>query len=635
MRRIVAALAEILWVVLLLALTATCAFHPLYAPDFFWHLKLGEVIAADGIPRTDLFSSAQPDRPYVQFNWLWELGAAQLVQAYGLHAVRVVQACLMTASIGALYLLARRVSPRRELACLVSALGLLWFEDRFQERPASLVLLFVVALAPWLLGGYRERSLLALGLASAGLGIVWSNLHGGESLLLPLCFAALALGAALGRQQLQGRRAALGLAISGLALLCSPTFLSGMGSWLGTIGTQVQAGNEEWQPAWSMLRQGLRPSYLLIALGPTLVAVAWGLEQWVRYRKSGKEALDLGEVVLCAGLLALAHQAVRNVFLALVPLLFMLKRAAPQANLVKRTAIVACALGLLGVVAEDALLHSYGSPARLQAALHWDLGPDTFPELAADFVHEAGLEGGAINDGRWGGYLIWRLWPAVRVFADSRHHFTPDMWPIFRGSHDALQRAAALDEAHARYGTELAIFRGPTFPLGAPAHYRLLFKAGDQEVFQDLRGKNAQQNLERTRQWLEKHGQPLVDADDPQLSERARRIGAQRYLATPFAKEQSAEARRAMYSPDVKERVKAVQTLAGLLYKTGEHAPAAGLYDQALRFEPNDPVLRYQAAQNLFAGGQRERAKALLEVVVKSDLPERQLRRAQAMLNAN
>ncbi|HKP60437.1 MAG TPA: tetratricopeptide repeat protein [Polyangiales bacterium] len=627
-------LSEVCWLVLLLGVVAACAFHPLYAVDFFWHLKLGQVIADSGsIPRTNLFSSAAPERGYVQFNWLWDLAAAQVVRAFGLHGVRVLQTLLMAASFAGLYALARRLTPRRELACLVSALGLVWFEDRFQERPAALVLAFVIALAPFLLGGHRERSAGWLAAGCALIGVLWSNLHGGESLLLPLSFGALLVGEALRRRKREARRALLGLGVSCAALLVSPTFVAGMRSWIGTIGAQVEAGNEEWQPAYSMLAHGLRPSYVIIALGPTVVLLVWGFSQWRRYRREGKAALDPAEILLCLGYLALAHQAVRNVFLSLLPLLFMLQRTAAEPSRPRRALLAAAAVALLAISAEDALLYSYGSAERVAQVMRYDLAPDAFPELASDFAREAGLEGGMVNDGRWGGYLIWRLWPSIGVFADTRHHFTPDMWKIFRQTHDALQRPLGLSTAFASYGTELAMFRGPTFPLGTPPNYRLLYKAGDQELFQDLRGRHAHQNLERTRRWLERQGVRVPeDPSAPEIPELARKLGAERYLASPYPQLEAADARRQIQDASAAVRCKGHQTLAGLAYRAGDHAAAAVEFEGALRERPDDAVLRYQAAQNSFAGGDYARARAMLQVVVHERLSERQLRRAQAML---
>src|SRR5438093_8297724 len=47
---------------------------PLPVVDFWWHLKIGEVIATTGsIPRVDLFSFTAAGKPFVIQNWLGEL----------------------------------------------------------------------------------------------------------------------------------------------------------------------------------------------------------------------------------------------------------------------------------------------------------------------------------------------------------------------------------------------------------------------------------------------------------------------------------------------------------------------------------------------------------------------------------
>ena len=43
-----------------------------------------------------------------------------------------------------------------------------------------------------------------------------------------------------------------------------------------------------------------------------------------------------------------------------------------------------------------------------------------FPEKEADFIIRQDLQGNMYNNPNWGGYLIWRLAPARKVFSDGR-----------------------------------------------------------------------------------------------------------------------------------------------------------------------------------------------------------------------
>jgi hypothetical protein len=623
----------------LLLVIALCALHPIFAIDFFWHLELGEIIARTGhIPNTDLFSAADPNRPYVQFNWLWEWSAAELVRAFGLRGIRVAQSVVITLSFAALYGLARRRLGAAAPAFACTALGFVLFEDRFQERPASLALGFSVL--SWALATDDSLSRTRRALCVAGLGLLWSNLHGGESVLLPLSLFAVWLGTLLNQKLLGRERSSTGheFALFGLALfaLCvSPSVLPGLKDWSSLIGRQVATGNEEWQPTVTMLRNGLRPSFILIAIAPSLVTILFVVQQWRLVARDGKRALDARAWLLSIGYLILAQQAVRNAFLCVFPLLLVLQQwSALKLSARMRAGIGVAALILACVAAEDALPYAYGGWARIAPIMPLDLAPGAFPELAADFIHEAQLEGGIANDGRFGGYLIWRLWPRCHVLTDSRHDFSAQLWPIFIALHDPLTRISALERSDQSFGTELSVFRGPTFPFGAPPEFRLLFKAGDQEVYQDLRGAHAVQNLQRTRSWLQRHDLPVrADPADLLHVTLAVQLGAAQYLALPMQRLRVRESARDADSPDRALAGGAQLAWGELAYEIGDYADAAIHFEQARRQSPRDPRASYDAALSYFLAGDYAHARSLVRTLLQHRelLDARKLRKLEML----
>ena len=48
------------------------------------------------------------------------------------------------------------------------------------------------------------------------------------------------------------------------------------------------------------------------------------------------------------------------------------------------------------------------------------MSPFRFPEKIADYIEEHSVPGTMFNDLRYGGYLIWRLYPQEKVFIDTR-----------------------------------------------------------------------------------------------------------------------------------------------------------------------------------------------------------------------
>jgi hypothetical protein len=594
---------------LLLSLVALFAYAPIFAIDFFWHLKLGQIIAETGaIPRSDLFSAVQPERPYVQIQWLWEVLAYAAHRAGGLRGVRIMQVVCMGASFAILAAMALRFFRSRAYAFFFCALALVLFEDRFQTRPSATVLGFVACMLPLWLEAPRELS------RRAALGVfllccLWSNLHGGESLLSVLGAGALAVGQVL---ELRGQRdgstrvraALLLLVATCLGVLASPTLLGGLRDWGATIQPQLATGNREWRPTYTMLENGFTPSFVAIALAPSLVAILYLIEQRRRLaQRAPQSAPPYAEWLLCGGLLVLSQQAVRNAFLCIVPLAFMLRRFRPtRAGERARRSLAGAALCLLLAAFQDHVVEGYGSIDEALALIADDLAPQTFPVETAAFMREAGIEGAILNDGRWGGYLIWELWPRSHVFVDSRHDLTPAMWPVFLASHSPGTRAAAMEEAFRRWGIGLSLFRGPTFALVRPSpDWQLLYKAGDQELYQRLGAPNSATNLARARSWLTAHAaRPEAGAD---LTALALEVGAERWLGAPYQVHRDQRARQLLHSSHPADVQEGLSLRAELLFDAGRYDQALPLLQRLLARDPGDVKAAYKALLTALATG--------------------------------
>ncbi len=596
------------WLLLaaLFALVALFAAAPIFAVDFFWQLELGKLITERRqIPSTDMFSSVHPDAPYVQFQWLWEVLAYGAFAAGGLGGVRAFQVLVLVVSFVLLWRSSRMLLPTGAWACAFCAVALVLFEDRFQARPSSTVLGFSALFLPWWLEPARRdrvRAWLWAGIVSC----IWANVHSAESVLAPLAFAALALGSLLSRRAEgveRARRDAQLLVASCVGVLLCP--------WAGfaAIAPQLATGNKEFQPTYTMLENGLTPSYVLIALGPTLVTLLYGLTSWKRKAWS--------EWLLCGGMLVLSQWAVRNAFLCIVPLCAVLRRAPPRST---RPAYL-LAVALLLVAFQDHVIQGYGGVARALQILPRDLAPDAFPEQLAEFMDEARIEGGAINDGRWGGYLIWRAWPRVHVFADSRQNFSAEMWPLFLASQRSDTRPAVLDEAFRRWGLELAIFRGPTFPLvTAPPPWQLLYKAGDQELYQHRDGAHARENSRRAQAWLAAKG------GDP------RQVGAGLWLAAHQRERSEAAALQSSAQPA--DQLEGLLLESKLLFEAGAYPETLRVVQRALALDPTHPQLLYRAALCAYVGEQYQAARQALARLQPSALSLAQRARVAVLAGA-
>ncbi len=636
-------LFEALGVLVLLALVGLHAAAPISCTDFFWHLKLGEIIASEGsIPRTDMFSAVHPDSSYVQPQWLWEWWAALVYALGGLKGVRIAQALVLVASFAGLYFTVRRATARISAAFFVSLLGFTLFEDRFRARPDAMTLGFVVLSLPILLGLISQKR--ARLLYTFALMVLWANVHGGASVLLLLSLLALSTGSVIDHltgyaQDARAREQLQLLLVASVGFFCSPTLLQGLAHWAALIGPQIQTGNEEWMPTYTALRQGVTPATVLIATAPSLVSVAYSWEQIRWTRAHGRKASAAGEWLLCVGYLVLSQQAIRNVFLCIVPIIFMLRRRSQDGDsrpsesqrgrrwLNPALAAAAAFVGLITL--HDVVQRSYGGIAHAQSIFEYDLLPDTYPEEATDFLQGAGIQGGIFNHGPWGGYLIHRGWPQTHVFVDTRQNLTPDMWRVYMATLSLQTRDAALDQAWRRWGVDLVMLRGPTFALGLPpAHWQLLYKAGDQEVYQHRGGRHARDNERRAREWLNAHGGRLNE----DLTESATRVGAATWLANPFHKQQLEQALAGTRSTNAQIRRQAQVRVGEIYYRAGLLPLALEAFAQAERSGPVAPRTVYLDAFCSFASGDHARSRSKLHVLRSQDLSSLSRRQKERLI---
>jgi hypothetical protein len=74
---------------------------------------------------------------------------------------------------------------------------------------------------------------------------------------------------------------------------------------------------------------------------------------------------------------------------------------------------------IAGVAGIAYMLGSANSPPKF----HADFSPNEFPVKAVDFLERSGPRARIFSTDRWGGYLIFRIYPTSRVNIDGRSDF--------------------------------------------------------------------------------------------------------------------------------------------------------------------------------------------------------------------
>lgn len=429
---------------------AVWAFRPLWDVDVWWHLATGHWILAQGVPLTDVFSAADPQAPWVTFQWGYQVALALLENAGGLRLVQLAHVALLATAAGVVTASLRRTGLSRPM--VLGALGLmaLLIEDRVRCRPHLVEVVAVATLIPVLVEGRRlqgegqwalpERTLgvlLVLG------GAVWANLHAVSA----LWWVALVGCWVVNRPSLE-RAAVWGGGV--LAMAASPWVRHGL---IGALTSHSEWPVEfvpELQHTWVYASGGLWGWSLLLGVGLGLAAAA---------HLAVRSELPWGARLAALGCAVAAAWMARWVYFAVVPLGLWVAvnawKGVPWLGL-------AAALGATVHVAPR-----WSVADRMQV-----IQPDTFPEAACQDLRDHGFLGPMDTSTQWSGYLLWCLQPDGRVLGDGRLVFGPEVAELLRARNDG--DVDTFDTSVQRYHTWALVWPTQSAPPLNPGRWRLV-----------------------------------------------------------------------------------------------------------------------------------------------------------------
>ena len=432
----VPSLADFLFVVLLVVMFAASGGgwqQLLNDGDTGWHIRTGEwILRTHAVPRTDLFSFSKPGAPWFAWEWLADVIFAAAYGQQGLKGVVVLSALLIGGSLLILF----RYMLWRGAGMALATIFCLLVADASQVHYLARPHLFTLLLLPiciWLLDRDREQPTAAVWLL-APLAALWANLHGGFLALiawLGLWTAGTLLrdwSAGERRQALAGlRRNALLTGACLAATLANPYGYRLYTHVVPYLRSDWIAKNvDEFQPP-QIRSEGMYKFEGMLFLGVGLLAVL------VRRRRYA-EALQVG---------FWAHAALQSVRHVPVYMIAAAPVAATElALLAEGYAARRSRSSWIGALRQ--MNEEYTGKARRNsvwlaavAALLWftpagQRWPQDFPARFPGAMvsrNQALLSPAGqpaprlLSSDEWGGYLIFRLYPAGRVFMDGRSDF--------------------------------------------------------------------------------------------------------------------------------------------------------------------------------------------------------------------
>ncbi|HEY3176959.1 MAG TPA: hypothetical protein VGK94_14490 [Candidatus Polarisedimenticolia bacterium] len=385
----------------LLALVLAVGVNPLTNNDIWLHLTTGRLILERGaVPRVDEYSFTRAGAPYIAHEWLAQILFWEVFRAAGTTGLILLKPAALAAVATLVALASRKLGAGPAATFWAAALAVASMASHLFVRPHLLTFVMLAA-ATLMLVHLRDGSRRALP-ALLALQVLWANLHGGFILGFGLAFL---MGAWV---------AGIGMA---LVSLLNPQG-AGLFRFVLTFTDPIfRRRIREWSSPFDEPFAGSLHFWIYVVV---LIACAGAALHHARRRRGGAAA-----TLIAFGLLSLASK--RNASLLGVAAAPWLAWAATEAfgPRVGRARWLAGARGLgLSCVAVAALAGAtalHGVPHETGRTRRAGLGVgENVPVAALDYIKSRGIAGDALDSMGFGSYLIWRVWPASRVFIDSR-----------------------------------------------------------------------------------------------------------------------------------------------------------------------------------------------------------------------
>lgn len=167
-------LSECLLPALLFVWTFLSLIFPLYDTDFWWHLRTGEWILAEGrVPQIDLYTFTDADRPWIDLHWGFQILVTWLYRLGGANLIILAKAAVITCAVAITFFsTGQGWSWERRVLCWIPAV--ICISGRGYERPEFLSQLF---LALWLWIVFRLEQTPRLVWFLPAIQLVWVNCH--------------------------------------------------------------------------------------------------------------------------------------------------------------------------------------------------------------------------------------------------------------------------------------------------------------------------------------------------------------------------------------------------------------------------------------------------------------------------
>jgi hypothetical protein len=395
--------------------------RPIADPDFWWHLKTGQLIVqTHSIPHVDPFSFTKLGGTWITHEWLSEALIYTLFQLGGFGLLIFLFALIITGAFLISYLRCPG-GTRPYVAGFVLVLGAISTAPTWGVRP-QMISLLITSIFLYLLDGYKRDGKYKFLIPLPLITLIWVNLHAGYLLGLALMgiyiFGGLVeiLIAQFHNSERTGGLTALRpiliqccfLGACVLAALANP---NGIKIIIYPFQTLISPSMQQFIQEW------FSPDFHQLMWQP----FAWLILALIGIGMISKKSISPTNVLLTLFLGYAALRSMRNIPLFVIAVIpFLSDQVGSLVNIPiekgtpSRLFSMIVPILLLSLVLIISL--RFMQVVREQSATE----SENFPKAAVDWLLENKSQGNLFNSYGWGGYLIWKTYPEYRVYIDGR-----------------------------------------------------------------------------------------------------------------------------------------------------------------------------------------------------------------------
>jgi hypothetical protein len=393
---------------------------PIADPDFWWHLRTGQLIAqTQKIPNADPFSFTANAKQWVAHEWLSDFFIFKSFNFGGYGLLFFIFSAVITASFLFAYLRCIKES-KPYIAGFTLLLGAIASAPIWGVRPQMFSLLFT-SFFLYLLDQYRLNGNFKTLIPIPMITILWVNLHAGYiigiAIIIIYIFGYLLEAAILWFRKKEKIDV---VTQKSLWILFSVLITSVLASLLNPTGFRILTY------PFQTLTDSAMQSYINEWFSPDFHQMIWQpfavmILALIGVGMIGNRPISITKILLTLVFGYGALRSIRNIPLfaiAAIPVIAeqfsYLIKFKPDEQKPSRyfRYIASIVISAIAVVLVLRFIQVTNKQQKSEA--------ETFPKVAVDWIIENKPKGNLFNSYNWGGYMIWRLYPEYLVYIDGR-----------------------------------------------------------------------------------------------------------------------------------------------------------------------------------------------------------------------